>query len=404
MAARFSTSAVSPHDTREPQHPAAPHPWIPGLVRPRHATGSRVTIREASAGDNQALCRLASACPMQAGIRLCVRREPDFFALNRLQGDRWAVLVAEHPAWGVIGAVGVAERTLWFNGMPSRFHYLGDLKLHPAFRGQGVADQLLTAVQKHCAQAGGGVPILTASLAGNRAIERRVPGGGGLPPLGAIGTIRVHSIFAGAARQGREGGCVRVRPAVDGDLPAMAALWARVAPLRNGAPVLDTNSLAAWIAAAPGLSLGDYLLLHVRGELAGFLGLWDPRRIKQARVLDYGPASRPRRFYNLVARALGWPRLPPAGQPFHALHAVHLCVDPGRPRLLRPLVDAARRRAAAASIPAIELGLDRRDPAGDALRGLLRVGTDVRCYLTMADGGRCPTPDRRPLYFETALV
>src|SRR5256885_8016187 len=41
------------------------------------------------------LLALAAACPMRVELKLCVRREPDFFALNRLEGDRWDVGVVD---------------------------------------------------------------------------------------------------------------------------------------------------------------------------------------------------------------------------------------------------------------------------------------------------------------------
>ncbi len=365
-----------------------------------------VDIRPATRADNPALADLARACPVRAAVTLCVHRDPDYFALSRLQGDPWRVFVAEARAAGVVGCVAVAERRIWLNGSPARLLYIGDLKVDVAFRGRGVGDRLLGTVRDWCATRGADVPVLITTLVGNAAIERRVPGIRGLPSLTPIGVVRVHTVFAGAGRQSREPLEYRVRSATPSDQTAMADLWARVAPARNGAPVLDSDGLGAWIAAVPGLSLSDYLLAFAGDRLVGFVGLWDPRAVKETLVLAYGRvAAIARAAYNTLACARGAAALPPAGASLHALQALHPCVPPGEPTALRALVAAARRRCVREGLPALVLGLDRDDPLAAALRAVPRVGADVRCFLT-SPGGRYggPMPDGRPIYLETALV
>ena len=53
------------------------------------------SVREAVPDDNRALVDLAAACPMEGDMSLCVHREPDFFALSRLEGEPWHVGVVE---------------------------------------------------------------------------------------------------------------------------------------------------------------------------------------------------------------------------------------------------------------------------------------------------------------------
>ena len=48
-----------------------------------------------TAADNAALVALAAACPMRGDMTMCIDRAPDFFALARLEGERWRVGVAE---------------------------------------------------------------------------------------------------------------------------------------------------------------------------------------------------------------------------------------------------------------------------------------------------------------------
>src|SRR5256885_11136361 len=79
------------------------------------------------------LLALAAACPMRGELTLCVRREPGFFALNRLQGDRWGVGVVDAGRAGVIGRVAIAQRVAYVHGVAAPAAVLRDLNRHPAF-------------------------------------------------------------------------------------------------------------------------------------------------------------------------------------------------------------------------------------------------------------------------------
>ena len=100
-----------------------------------------ICIRDAEPSDNDALIDVAAACPMEGDITLAMTRAPDFFQLNRLEGAQWRVGVAEVDG-RVVGCVMGAERRAYLHGVERTTLYAGDLKLHPAFRGTGVADAL----------------------------------------------------------------------------------------------------------------------------------------------------------------------------------------------------------------------------------------------------------------------
>src|SRR5207247_458451 len=189
------------------------------------------------------------------------------------------------------------------------------------------------------------------------------------------------------------------------DLGEMAALWRRLSPARNFAPVYTPDSLAGWIQAAPGLALDCYRLARRRdGRLAGFLGLWDQAAFKQLRVLRYSRRARAvRSLCNGGAPLCGAASLPVAGSPLRYVTAVHVCAED--PVVLRALLlhayDALRGRGYAF----FTIGLDTRDPLAEALTGLLAQPTDVHAYVTTPAGRYAGAPlDRRPLHYEIALV
>lgn len=391
-----------------------------------------VTIRPATPADNPALIALAAACPMEGEIALRVDRAPDFFALNRLEGERWEVAVADAPWGGLAGCVALSSRRAYLGGAPADTFYTGDLKVHPTGRGSAAADALELWVRDTAAAEDAELPILLTILAGNASMERRMAGPRGLPRLDRFATIRSYAIPL-LHRRREPAGDMRVHTADERDLEEMAALWTAVAPGRQLAPVLDAAGLAAWIARAPGLALEDYLIARDRdGRVAGFVAFWDQTPLKALRVTGYSRRLGVVRVgLSLAARAVGAAPIPRVGEPLTCRTAVNVCVPADRPDVLRALVlhayDRWRgvngprrggtpggRRGAAASLPGamtaggasvLLVGLDRRDPLAVGLGGLLAQPTDIHACVTSGRGRYGgPRLDDRPLHYEIALV
>ncbi len=365
--------------------------------------------RPAGPEDNGALLELAAACPMEGDIGLCVQRRPDFFALNRLEGDRWSVGVVDGPQGSPVGCIAVAERLVHLHGRPTPTMYVSDLKVHPRHRGAGAADTLTAYAREKCVAAGGdGIPTFVTILAGNRSMERRLSGPRGLPNLHRFATIRSHSVSLLWRR--------RPPPVVDGgrvergqieDIEEMAALWQQVAPHRQFAAVHDATSLAAWIEAAPGLDPSCYWLARTAGgSLAGFVGLWDQESFKQLTVTSYSPKlAVVRSMFNAAAPLVGATRLPPAGGAIRHLSAVHVCVPGSTPGVLRSLLVHAYNELRGDGYSFLTIGLDVRDPLTEALSGLLAQPTDIwACMATLGGPYRGPDIADRPVHHEIALV
>lgn len=363
-----------------------------------------VQVREANPDDNDALRAIAASCPMEGDIALAVTREPDFFQLNRLEGERWRVGVAEVEG-RVVGCVMAAERLAYVNGAPERTLYAGDLKVNPTVRGRGVADALSAwARDAFAGMAGVDAPILMTILGGNRAMERRTGGRGGMPNFRRFATIRVFSIPLLVPRAFADTQ-LRVSPGSSRDVDEMVALWRRVAPGRQFAPELTAERFTSWLAMAPGLDLSDYRLARDRtGRLVGFLAWWDQARFKQLRVLRYSPRLRvARAIVNRVASATGGVPLPDVGAVLRYRTAVHVCAP--EPGVLRTLLRASHRELRQARYAFATIGLDVRDPLCAALDGFFAQPTDVNAHVCTAGGDYAgPSLAQRPLHYEIALV
>lgn len=381
-------------------------------------------VRTATSADNAALLALTAACPMEGDIGLCVERAPDFFALNRLEGDRFEVGVVDGPDGMPVGCIAVAEREVYLHGRPASTMYVGDLKVHPAHRGTGVADQLSAWARDLCRAWGGdAVPTLVTILAGNRAMHRRLAGDRGLPHLHRFATIRSHSVSL-LWRRRPPAPELRVERAGEADLEEMADLWRKVAPERQFAAVLDAESLAGWVEEAPGLALSSYLLARgAGGRPAGFLALWDQDSLKQLRVTSYSRRLAGFRLgFNAVAPALGAARLPAAGGAMRHLTAVHVCVSvrwrrgaaiAGRPRLQRATrsrVLVLHRRPRRHGSPRHRLlGADgpahrRVGVRGDAVRPPAGAGAGRPPPAPRDRPGLTPAPPSRPGVREVVII
>src|SRR5829696_479630 len=138
-------------------------------------TGRPFTVRDAEPSDNWGLVALARACSMSGDIELRIDRAPDFFTLNRLEGERWRLAVAERDGQ-IVGCICTSERDSYVNGERQRTGYVGDLKVHPHHRDSVIADGLcrdaaeLMTVLPECAR------VLITVLAGNAPMETGLTG------------------------------------------------------------------------------------------------------------------------------------------------------------------------------------------------------------------------------------
>jgi hypothetical protein len=380
----------------------------PVYTMQRESWESTPRVRDATTADNDALLDLAAACETRGAVALRVEREPDFFALNRLERDGWRVGVANGlTSRSVAGCVSISPREVYLEGTPRLTAYAGDFKVHPAHRG-GPAGDVLTSWACDVSREWGGddIPGLLTILAGNAPMERRSEGPRGLPVFTRFATIRSHAIPFVWSRPMLASG-PRVSRATSADIEEMANLWARVAPDRQFAPVHDAASLARWILSAPGLGIESFWVARdQQGRLAGFLAAWDQSAFKQVRITDYPTRlALMRAGLNVLTPVTRGATLPDVGDELHWLTAASICVPSNAPGVLRALVLGVYGAMRSRGYSCLNIGLDVRDPLTAALQGLMAQPTDIHAYITTPAGAYTgPSLRTLPLHHEIALV
>ncbi|HEX8362637.1 MAG TPA: hypothetical protein VF613_21125 [Longimicrobium sp.] len=364
-------------------------------------------IRPATAADNEALCALFAETTMDAELVLSVHREPDFFALYRMQSREWECWVAEVE--GRIEAMAtILVREGYLHGERRRIGYLGDLRISPRGEGRHLLNRVMGPILRAASGRFGCDVYLTAIIASNqkalRALTVENRRSAGRPRYTPLRDFRIRSLHLTWPRL-RKRTPYSVRPATAADLPALERFLDDDARRRPFGYAFGAGELERRMAEWPGLEARSFYLAEDAGGLAGCFALWDAAPVKRMVAVEYrGGMRRVKRGYDLAARIFRFPALPDPGAAFRYLYVTHQAIPSGDPRVLRALLDAAYADLRGSGYQFLSLFAPEGDPLEPAFRGFQT--TDLHARLMMVTPPGVPAPvvgDERP-GFEMALV
>ena len=376
------------------------------------AAPSRLLVRRAEAGDDAARRALMADVAMDAELALSVRRAPTMAAMYALHARDWDEWVVEQDGC-VAGMGAVLVRDCWLDGARLPVGYLGDLRLAPGAQGRQVLDRFYGPVLAEARERWGVEHFLTAIIASNdrarRALVTRTGRAerAGRPRYTLLRDFDIRSIQLVLPLLPERSHWL-TRPAVDGDIPAIAALLACDGRSRPFGYVYDEREMRRRLATWPGLGIGSFLVAHSPGgEIVGTLALWDAAPVKETIVMAYrGSMRRVRAMHDALAMLMRRPRLPAPGAPFRYAYATHVAAPQDDPTVLRALLRAAQRRARALGLHFVSVCAPRGDAGDAAYRGM--IVTNIRAELHLVTPADAPVPRfdaRGPMPgFEMALV
>ena len=336
-------------------------------------------------------------------VSLSFEREPDVSIAGRVEGTPHDYIVARERASGRIAAIASRSvRDRFVNGSPARVGYLGQLRVHRDFRR---APFLLDGGFAFCRALHDRQPcqlyfasLVSENIAARRVLER---GRAGWPVFAGVDDIVTFAVPA--RRAGRRSSPVAILDGVEVGAAALAAfLWRHNARYQLS-PCWNADDLSG--TSLPGLGLQNFVVATRRGSIAGCAALWDQRSFKQVVVRGYTPSlRRARRALNLVAPLTGGPRLPAPGQQLRFAFLSHLALEHDDLEIGLQLITEATRRAGAAELDYIALGLSARSPLATAVSRRLRH----RSYRTTLYAASWPGGDtgidNRPAQPEIAIL
>jgi predicted N-acetyltransferase YhbS len=345
----------------------------------------RIAIREATNADNEGLLALTRATPMGGRIALRIDREPDFFALLCARGEA-VVYVATHDE-EVIGCLSAAIHSAYVRGTLEKMAHVGDMKVHPNFRGRRVTLRLIAALQAHLKSEG--VDVCFSLVAdGNKPVMTIAEGKHGTPAQVQLGRFFVEELIPLPLR--RKSRRYQIEPACEQDLPEIAAILDGRSRKMNFAPPVRTNDLLRLIERPGPEAFRSMLVAREAGKVVATLTVEDTRTLRQ-NVLIGLPTSL--RIAIAVLRVLVFPiprlSVPHIGSQLLMLYVRFMGCIEGSEEALRPMIAEARALAYSHRFTFLSVGLHERDPLRFVVEGIPRFTFTSRSMATSAI-----TPDR----------
>lgn len=369
-----------------------------------------LTIRRATAADGEACGDLFARVAMDTDLVLSVDRRHDFDALYRMHSDHWTCWVGERD--GDLAGMGtVLVRDGYVAGRPMKVGYLGDLRLAPGVRGQGLLGRFYGPALQAAVDTTGARVFLTAVIASNTRAIAALTGpdatARGIPPYTLLRPFSLRALHATVPRRARRTR-VAVRRATAADIPALASLLDTDGRARPYGYKLDEGALRRRLATWPGLCITDFLLAVDRsGDLVGCLAAWNADEVKRTIVLAYrGRMRAVRATYNTAARLLRLPRLPAPGSALAYSYVTHQAIPSGDPAILAALLDVAYADLRRSGRLFLSTCVWDDDPLAAAYRGFVRTDLAARLYAVTPPGAPVPAACTGPAVpgFEIALA
>ncbi|HWP82758.1 MAG TPA: GNAT family N-acetyltransferase [Bacteroidota bacterium] len=334
-----------------------------------------ISIRPATSEDNEQLIRLTKACPMSGVISLYVDREPDFFFLNRLQGEEWRLYVAE-VGGEIVGSLGVAYRKARVLGEIMRMAYLTDVKIAPAYRGSTVAFRLLRELYENEKEKEFDIYVCS-TLKGNDQVIQLFQGRAGIPSLTNVGEVSVVNVIPTYWFRLRQQW--RIRRATEHDHQPIVELLESGYRSHCFAPVFPNQLTPGRNHDSP--PIASYLVAERNGEIEAVAQKWDQGNYKRLVIVRHSGLTKSLQLVSQIGSIVHLtPPIPSAGMSLKVLQVRHTVCAKGREEALRQLLLFIYREAYRNSYHAVQLSMAKEDGLQKLVPGPLKVKIPLVVY------------------------
>ncbi|MDR3098045.1 MAG: hypothetical protein LBV73_13345 [Paraburkholderia sp.] len=350
-------------------------------------------IRQATPEDNARILEFHARHAMQGDLPLRFDRAPDYFALHRCHSPEHEVWLAEDEREVLKGVASLVVRDGYLAGHAQRIAYLGDLRLVPGRRlsreWTGVVRERLEALHRES-----GVEhafccmirdnrLAVQSLARSRRPDRlRFTHWHGYDNV----SVYARRGLSTSPRLKPDMRIVEAQPAHADALRAFLDAQSREQPFGC---VFSEQEFARRLQTWPSFGLESFLLaIDGRGTLAGCVAPWDAGAIKRIVLERLPPRLQATRMaFNVIAPALGRPRIAAPGEPLRDVYLTHLQVRERDPAVFAALIDAAWSRVRSTHA-LMQLCLFDGDPFWPTMSRFFYTRTPMDLYVLSTREGR----------------
>ncbi|WP_321476133.1 hypothetical protein [uncultured Paludibaculum sp.] len=340
----------------------------------------RFSLEQATLRDDADLRHLLRSTPMDGPIRLCLQREPDFFAAARIGNDATQVIVGRELATGHVASTATrAIRRAFVNGQEGVVGYLSSLRV----RSDAARTTLLARGYRYLRELHSDARVqyyVTTILEGNSAARHILTSErAGLPLYVPVGRLQTYLVPLYKRRRSVASDSVARGAAPEILPPAFECLNAFNTGLQF-APVYRPEDLGSGSHLLPGLTTADLFVYRCGSEIAGTMAVWDQSGLKQTVVNGYSRkmmALRP--FLNAASHFGLAPRLPSPGRSLPCLYAALLSSRDSDVEIFRSMLETVIAEHSDRGFAYLLVGLCDRHPFCEVVeqRAAMKVASDI---------------------------
>ncbi len=372
-------------------------------------------LRVAGDDDNARVLDLMGDVPMEGNLSIATERDPDFFALYRLQrGDNRLWVYDSEDGGPLKGMGGVLVRSGYLDDVAQPVGYLGDLRTRGVLRERLAFPDVYAHLFQRTIDETGCQAFLTGILADNQAALRALSSSktsrSAQPHYALLRRFDMANIhFVGRLPRRRRRG-VTVSIANAGDVDAIVALLAKDHARRPFGWRFDDGEFQHRLAHWPGYSLDHtFVAKNEHGDVVGVVTCWDAAAVKRYRVQRYrGQMLWVKRALSGLAALNGSAPLPEVGRPFRYFYLCNLSVkddnDAFAASVFAAIVDAVYAAYADAGFHFFAFPIFEGDGLAAQISGYMMRRMPFHLYaVTASSVARSAWPAGRP-GFEMALA
>ncbi len=341
-------------------------------------------LRRALPEDSSGLCELFRRVHMRGTLDVAQERDPDFFALPKMHLADYDVWCLENKQ-GTIGASGsVIVRPGYFDNAVRPVGYLSDLRILPGFKpGRSMPSSYKLCLEAARERLGAEVfytVIFDSNQIAQKALLRPSDKRRKSQPIYSVMTPFEMTSVQFTRRKPKPS--QPVRSAQERDVPQLVEFLANRNRARLMGEVFNEELLRKRLEHWPEFSLDNFLLRHdAKGNLVGVVAPWNTHSFKRTRVLGYYEHMKAvKTAFNLGAKILRYPPLPPAGSCFDFCFLSHLEVAGDDPQILRDLLLEAYGRLKSQGLHFMSAMIPQASRLKEAFRGFTVNRTPMTVY------------------------